>query len=450
MKKFFGTDGVRGTANQDPMTPDRMMRLAIAAGRYFRRHYAHARVVIGKDTRLSGYMIEPAMTSGFTAVGMDVMLVGPLPTPAISMLTRSLRADLGVMISASHNPYYDNGVKLFDSEGYKLSDDIEREIERLMEEDQSTMLAPAQDLGRAKRFEDASGRYMEFVKNTFPKQFRLEGLRIVIDCAHGAAYKVAPTVLWELGAEVIPIGVSPDGLNINKNVGATYPQTLKEAVLEHKADLGIALDGDADRIVMVDEKGMVIDGDQLLALIATFWAQTEQLRGDTIVGTVMANLGLERYLESINLKLARTPVGDRYVSEYMRNHNLNLGGEQSGHIILSDYARTGDGLVAALQTLAVIKYVQKPVSELGRRFDPVPQILKNIKLDPQKSFDANHLDKIIKEAQDCLGKEGQLVVRKSGTEPLLRIMGQGTNEGQLAQIIDQIIDALSGDQVLAA
>lgn len=450
MKKFFGTDGVRGRANVDPMTPDRMMYLAIAAGRYFRRHYAHARVVIGKDTRLSGYMIEPALTSGFIAVGMDVMLVGPLPTPAISMLTRSLRADLGVMISASHNPYYDNGVKLFDSEGYKLSDEIEQEIERLMEEDQSAMLASSQDLGRAKRLEDASGRYMEFVKSTFPKDLSLEGLRIVIDCANGSAYKLAPTVLWELGAEVIPIGVTPDGLNINKDVGATHPQTLRDTVLGHKADLGIALDGDADRVVMVDEKGQMIDGDQLLALIATFWVQTEQLRGDTIVGTVMANLGLERYLEKFNLKLARTPVGDRYVSEYMHTHNLNLGGEQSGHIILSDYARTGDGLVAALQALAVIKYVQKPVSELTHRFDPVPQILKNIRLDPHHPFDMDRLDKVVTDAQEQLGKTGHLVVRKSGTEPLLRIMGQGDNEAHLNQVIDWIIECLSQDKILAA
>lgn len=439
MRKFFGTDGMRGRANAAPMTPDIIMKVAAATGSYFKKGRTHPKVVIGKDTRLSGYMIEPALVSGFVGVGMDVMLVGPLPTPAISMLVRSLRADLGVMISASHNPHEDNGIKLFDRDGFKLSDQVEREIEARVMEDGLYGLVPASELGRAKRLEDAPGRYIEFVKNTFPKHLRLDGLKIVLDCAHGAAYKVAPTVFWELGADVISIGDQPDGFNINHECGATNVVALQEAVLYHQADVGIALDGDADRIVMIDEKGKILDGDQLLAVIAKAWLEKDTLRGDCVVGTSMTNLGFERFLDNLGLRLIRTSVGDRYVSEYMRTHQCNVGGEQSGHIILSDYARTGDGLVGALQILAVMVEKQKRTSELSHIFTPFPQVLKNIRFQKEAPLEDPDVQKAIEAAIEKLGLDGSLVVRKSGTEPLIRLMAQGENEDFLHHIIDDII-----------
>lgn len=441
-RKLFGTDGVRGTANVEPMTPETIMRLAIAAGRHFKKGATHPKVVIGKDTRLSGYMVEPALTSGFIAVGMDVTLVGPIPTPAISMLVRSFRADLGVVISASHNPYHDNGIKLFDREGYKLSDDVEKQIETRVFSKSLEGLVHSADLGRAKRLEDASGRYIEFVKNTFPKNRRLDGLRIVIDCAHGAAYKVAPTVLWELGAEIIPLGVYPDGTNINKDVGATSTEAARQAVLEYRADLGIALDGDADRVVMIDERGGIIDGDQLLAMIANTWNTEGLLRGGAVVGTVMANLGFERFLQTKGLNLVRTAVGDRYVSEYMRAKSCNVGGEQSGHIILSDYARTGDGLVAALQALSVIIASNKPASEIMRVFEPVPQLLKSFKIDDPDILENETIQQEIKRAEKELGSSGRLLVRKSGTESLIRLMAQGDNEKKLYEVIDHLSESI--------
>jgi phosphoglucosamine mutase len=439
MRKFFGTDGMRGRANAAPMTPDIIMKVAAATGSYFKKGRTHPKVVIGKDTRLSGYMIEPALVSGFVGVGMDVMLVGPLPTPAISMLVRSLRADLGVMISASHNPHEDNGIKLFDRDGFKLSDQVEREIEARVMEDGLYGLVPASELGRAKRLEDAPGRYIEFVKSTFPKHLRLDGLKIILDCAHGAAYKVAPTVFWELGADVISIGDQPDGFNINHECGATNVSALQEAVLYHQADVGIALDGDADRIVMIDEKGKILDGDQLLAVIAKAWLEKDTLRGNCVVGTSMTNLGFERFLDNLGLRLIRTPVGDRYVSEYMRTHQCNVGGEQSGHIILSDYARTGDGLVGALQILAVMVEKQKRTSELSHIFTPFPQVLKNIRFQKEAPLEDPDVQKAIETAIEKLGLDGSLVVRKSGTEPLIRLMAQGENEDFLHHIIDDII-----------
>ncbi len=447
MRKFFGTDGMRGRANIFPMTPNVLMKLATCAGNHFKQGRTHPKVVIAKDTRLSGYMIEPALVSGFVSVGMDVLLVGPLPTPAISMLVRSLRADLGVMISASHNPYEDNGIKLFDRNGFKLSDDVEREIESHLMEEGFSGLADASDLGRAKRLDDAPGRYIEFVKATFPKHLKLKGLKIVIDCAHGAAYKVAPTVLWELGAEIIPLHVQPDGCNINDRCGATDVRALQQAVLDHKADLGIALDGDADRIVIVDEKGKILDGDQILALIAKSWLEQEKLQGQCVVGTVMANLGFERFLNQLKLNLIRTPVGDRYVCEYMRNHQCNVGGEQSGHIILSDYARTGDGLVAGLQVLAVIVARQKAASEVAHVFDPFPQVLKNIPYQKEKGspLDNNRVQKTIEASTQKLGMQGQLLVRRSGTEALLRLMAQAEDENLVTTVIQDIAQVIADE-----
>lgn len=450
MRKYFGTDGVRGTANKAPMTPDVMMKLAAAAGNYFKMHHPHHRskVIIGKDTRLSGYLLEPALTSGFISVGMDVMLLGPLPTPAISMLVRSLRADLGVMISASHNPYEDNGVKLFGPDGCKLSDDIERIIEEGMNAPDHLAQAEPHDLGRAQRLDDAPGRYIEFVKNTFPKNKNLEGLKIVIDSAHGAAYKVAPIVFWELGAEIISIGDHPDGLNINKNCGATKPQAMCEAVVKHGAHLGISLDGDADRIIMADEKGNIIDGDQLMALISGSWQRDGALRGNTVVGTVMSNLGLERYIESLGLQFVRAPVGDRYVSEYMKMHDSNLGGEQSGHIILSDFARTGDGLVAGLQVLSVLVSEQKPMSEVARVFEPVPQTLRNLRIKQGLSLDSAAIQQAIETAQSYIGDSGSLLVRKSGTEPLLRLMAQGSDQNKIDLALNSLSDVLEKEGCL--
>ena len=438
-RKFFGTDGIRGKANAFPMTPDIIMKVAAATGSHFKRGRTHPKVIIGKDTRLSGYMLEPALVSGFVAVGMDVTLVGPLPTPAISMLVPSLRADLGVMISASHNPYEDNGIKLFDREGFKLSDEVEQEIESHLQGEKLCGLVPASELGRAHRLDDAPGRYIEFVKNTFPKGLRLNGLKIVLDCAHGAAYKVAPTVFWELGAEVITLGDHPNGFNINHECGATHIAPLQKAVLEHKADVGIALDGDADRVVMVDEKGKALNGDHLLAVITKAWLEKGALRGKAVVGTVMTNLGFERFLLDQGLQLLRTSVGDRYVSESMRTHDCNVGGEQSGHIILSDYARTGDGLVGALQILAVMVTQQKPASELVHLFSPVPQVLKNIRLQKEAPFENTLVRKAIEETTEKLKTQGTLLVRKSGTEPLMRLMAQGDNEEMLHKSLEEII-----------
>jgi len=439
-RKLFGTDGVRGIANVEPMTAETALRLAEAAAAYFRRGDHRHRVVIGKDTRLSGYMLEPALTAGFISMGMDVFLVGPMPTPALAMLTRAMRCDLGVVISASHNPYEDNGIKLFGPDGFKLSDEIEAEIERRMEEGVPTR-APSAKLGRAVRLEDAPGRYMEFVKRSFPGHLSLDGLKIAIDCANGAAYKVAPTVLFELGASVVPLGVSPDGTNINKQCGATAPDMLREQTVAHGCDLGIALDGDADRVVMVDEKGDVIDGDQLMALIGASWQESGKLSGGGVVATVMSNLGLERFLKSKGLHLARTAVGDRYVLEHMRGKGFNVGGEQSGHIILSDYASTGDGLIAALQVLAVVVESKKPASAVTRKFAPVPQLLKSVRYD--KSNGAQPLDKqsvktAIAAAEQRLSASGRLLIRKSGTEPVIRVMAEGDD----AQMVKAVVDDL--------
>ena len=398
-RRYFGTDGIRGPANQFPMTSEVALKVGMAAGKVFRSGAHRHRVVIGKDTRLSGYMLEAALMSGFTAGGMDVFLLGPMPTPAIAMLTRSLRADLGVMISASHNHFEDNGIKLFDPDGYKLSDDMERQIEQLIEADTATLLAPADQIGRATRVESAQERYIEFAKRTLPKNLRLDGLRIVIDCANGAAYKVAPEALWELGAEVIKIGVDPNGRNINHKCGSTAPEALREKVKELRADIGIALDGDADRVVIVNEKGQIVDGDQLMAVIADSWQRSGKLAAGGIVATVMSNLGLERYLKGIGLTMARTPVGDRYVTEHMRKHGFNVGGEQSGHIVLSDFTTTGDGLVSALQVLACVVSTGKPVSEICNRFEPLPQIHKNVRSESGKPLEDKRVLKAIEGAK---------------------------------------------------
>lgn len=441
-RTYFGTDGIRGTANDWPMNAETALRVGMAAGRIFTRGDHRHRVVIGKDTRLSGYMIEPALVAGFTSVGMDVFQFGPLPTPAVAMLTRSLRADMGVMISASHNPYSDNGIKLFGPDGYKLSDEIEREIERLMQNGLDEALAAPADLGRAKRIEDAQARYIEFAKRTLPRNLRLEGLRVVIDCANGAAYKVAPTALWELGAEVITIGNEPNGFNINEEVGSTAPDAMCEKVRALRADIGIALDGDADRVLIADETGALIDGDQIMALIAKSWSAEDRLIGGGLVSTVMSNLGLERYLETLGLKLTRTQVGDRYVVEAMRRHGFNVGGEQSGHIVLSDYATTGDGLIAALQVLAVLAGADKPASAMCRLFDPVPQILRNVRFKAGEPLKDAHVTAAIRDGEDRLGKNGRLVIRPSGTEPLIRVMAEGDDEKLVGQVVGDIIAAL--------
>lgn len=442
VRKFFGTDGIRGKANAFPITPQLALQVGIAAGLAFRNGGHRHRVVIGKDTRLSGYMIEPALTAGFTAAGMDVFLLGPMPTPAVAMLTRSLRADLGVMISASHNPYEDNGIKLFGPDGYKLSDETEARIEALIEEDLSDRLADSADLGRAKRIDGAQERYVEFAKRTLPKTLDLAGLRIVIDSANGAAYKVAPEVLWELGAEVITIGDKPNGFNINLDVGSTATDALRKKVHEVRADIGIALDGDADRVIIVDENGEVVDGDQLMAVVAQSWAEEGLLSQPGIVATIMSNLGLERYLGSLGLSLARTKVGDRYVVEHMRSHGFNVGGEQSGHLILSDFSTTGDGLVSALQILAVVRKTGKPVSEVCRRFEPVPQILKNIRFGGGKPLEVATVQAAIADGEARLGRTGRVVIRPSGTEPLIRVMAEGDDHALVEAVVDDIIGAL--------
>ena len=434
-RRLFGTDGIRGTANQGAMTGETALRLGQAAGLMFVRGAHRHQVVIGKDTRLSGYMIEPALVAGFIAAGMDVTLVGPLPTPAIAMLTRSLRADLGVMISASHNLYEDNGIKLFGPDGFKLSDETEQAIEALMDADRSDRLAASDRLGRASRLNDSAGRYIEAAKATFPRGQTLEGLKIVVDCANGAGYRVAPTVLWELGATIIPVGIEPDGFNINRGCGSTVPGFLRDKVMEHKADLGIALDGDADRLLLVDERGEIIDGDQILALIARSWRQAGRLQGGGVVATVMSNLGLERYLAKEGLKLHRTKVGDRYVVEAMRALGMNVGGEQSGHVIMSDFATTGDGLVAALQVLAVLVDVGRPASEVCSVFTPLPQLLRNVRFVGPSPLDTPNVKAAVKAAETRLGKKGRLLLRLSGTEPLVRVMAEGEDEALVMEVV---------------
>jgi phosphoglucosamine mutase len=441
-RRYFGTDGIRGQSNLFPMTPDLAMRVGIAVGTLFRRGGHRHRVVIGKDTRLSGYMLENALVAGFTAAGLDVFLLGPIPTPGVAMLTRSLRADIGVMISASHNPYQDNGIKLFGPDGYKLSDDLEAQIEALVDEEIGPQLARSEEIGRAKRVDGDIYRYIEFVKRTLPRDVTLNGLRIAIDCANGAAYKVAPAALWELGAEVVTIGNQPNGTNINLECGSTHPATLQKKVHEVRADIGIALDGDADRVIIVDEKGRVVDGDQLMALIGETWANDGILRGKGVVATIMSNLGLERFFEDRGMKLARTKVGDRYVVEHMRQHDFNVGGEQSGHIVLSDFGTTGDGLVAALQVLAATKRMNKTVSEVCHRFDPVPQLLKNVRFHGGKPLEDKKVREAISDAESQLHNRGRLVIRPSGTEPLIRVMAEGDDQGQLEKIVDGLIDVI--------
>lgn len=442
-RQIFGTDGVRGLANAGAMTPEGIMRLGMAVGRVF-KHGAHRhRVVIGKDTRLSGYMIEPALTAGFAASGMDVFLLGPLPTPAMAMLTRSLRADLGVMISASHNPYHDNGVKFFGPDGFKLSDDTEFEIERLMREGPNVGLAAPEALGRVKRIDDAGARYIEFAKAAFPKFQSLEGLRVVIDCANGAGYKVAPTVLWELGAEVKAVGVEPNGFNINHECGSTHTKRMQDAVHEYRADIGVALDGDADRVIISDESGNIIDGDQILALIASFWREQDRLKGDGVAATVMSNMGLEKFLQSEGLRLERTKVGDRYVVEAMRAKGLNVGGEPSGHVILSDFATTGDGLVTALQVMAVVAATGRKVSDVCNKFEPFPQLLKNVRFAGGDPLADSRVKKSIADGEARFGDKGRLVIRKSGTEPLIRVMGEGEDSALVNEVVDEICAAVA-------
>jgi phosphoglucosamine mutase len=440
-RKFFGTDGIRGLTNSEPMTAETALRVGQAAGAHFLRGDHRHRVVIGKDTRLSGYMMESAMVAGFTSVGMDVVLLGPMPTPAVAMLTRSMRADLGVMISASHNPFADNGIKLFGPDGYKLSDDAERAIERRLEKEPK--LAKAELIGRAKRIDDARGRYIHFAKSTFPEQLRLDGLKIVIDCANGAAYHVAPEALWELGADVVSLGVSPNGTNINDGCGSTHPAALQAKVIEEKADIGLALDGDADRLLVADQNGRLVDGDQLMALIALQRKRSGLLKGGSVVATVMSNLGLERRLAKEKIGLIRTQVGDRYVLETMREKGCNVGGEQSGHIILTDHSTTGDGLVAGLQVLAVLVQDGKPASEILDQFEPVPQLLKNVRFNGGAPLDTHKVKARIAAAEKELKGHGRLVIRKSGTEPLIRVMAEGDDLGLVERLVDDICEAVA-------
>jgi phosphoglucosamine mutase len=444
-RKFFGTDGVRGRAGVAPMTPEMALRLGRAIAHVARkRARKNPRVVIGKDTRLSGYMIETALCAGICAMGGRVMVSGPIPTPAVANLTHSMRADAGVVISASHNPFGDNGIKLFGPDGYKLSDAIEKRIESIIDGGVEIALADSDGLGRAKRVDGVHDRYIEFAKRTLPRSMSLSGLRIVVDCANGAGYKVAPAALWELGAEVIAINDEPNGLNINEDCGSTHPLGLSRKVHEVRADIGIALDGDADRVVIVDEKGRLVDGDQLMALVASYWKEENRLAGNGIVATVMSNLGLERFLASIGLSLARTPVGDRYVSEFMREHGFNVGGEQSGHIILSDFTTTGDGLLAALQVLAVVTKEGRPVSEVCHRFDPVPQVRKNVRYKGGAPLDSDVVQRVLQEAKVKLGDTGRLVIRPSGTEPVIRIMGEGDNADLVEAVVNDIVEVLEG------
>jgi len=441
-RKYFGTDGIRGRTNTATLTPEVALKAGMAAGRIFTRGEHRHRVVIGKDTRLSGYMLESALVSGFTSVGMDVFQFGPLPTPAVAFLTRSLRADLGVMITASHNPFEDNGIKFFGPDGQKLSDEVELEIEGLMDAGLEQGLALPANIGRAKRVDDSQARYIEFAKRTFPRNLRLDGMRIVIDCAHGAAYKVAPEVLWELGADIVTLGVAPDGTNINLECGSTAPQAMCARVREVRADFGIALDGDADRVVMADEKGNILDGDQVLALIARSWQKNDKLKGGGVVGTVMSNAGLDHYLQSLGLTLARSAVGDRYVLEEMQKGGFNLGGEQSGHIILSDVSTTGDGLVAALQVLAVLAQDGKPASAAAHLFNPLPQVLENVRFKKGAPLDNEKVKSSIEDARGRLGASGRILVRKSGTEPLIRVMAEGQDEKLVRAVVRQIASAI--------
>ncbi|KUR80116.1 phosphoglucosamine mutase [Novosphingobium sp. FSW06-99] len=439
-RKFFGTDGIRGRTNAGVMTAATAMKVGQAAGTYFQRGEHRHRVVIGKDTRLSGYMLENAMTAGFTSVGMDVVLLGPMPTPAIALLTREMRADVGVMISASHNPFEDNGIKLFGPDGFKLSDDAEEAIESMLEDD--LPLAAAEEVGRARRIDDARGRYIHAVKASLPHDVRLDGLRIVLDCANGAAYQVAPSVLWELGAEVIAIGVEPNGKNINLGVGSTHLDAIKAKVREVRADIGIALDGDADRLIVVDEKSHTVDGDQIMALIGSRLAEQGQLRGGGVVATVMSNLGLERYLNAQGLDLVRTAVGDRHVLERMREGGYNVGGEQSGHMILTDHSTTGDGTIAALQVLAALVASGKPASETLHLFDPVPQLLRNVRFAGGKPLENDTVKAVIAEAEADLAGKGRLVIRPSGTEPVIRVMAEGDDAKQVATLVEKICAAV--------
>jgi phosphoglucosamine mutase len=441
-RKYFGTDGIRGRANS-AITAELALKVGMAAGIVFQRGDYRHRVIIGKDTRLSGYMIENALVAGFTAVGMDVLQTGPLPTPAVAMLTRSMRCDLGVMISASHNPYDDNGIKFFGPDGFKLSDEIESEIEKLVDADLTKRFAKPEALGRAKRIDGAHDRYVEFAKRTLPRNLSFEGLRVVVDCANGAAYRVAPEALWELGAEVFPIGVDPDGFNINRDCGSTAPEALLAKVREMRADIGIALDGDADRVAIADEKGHIVDGDQIMALIAESFKEDGKLAKPAIVGTVMSNLGLERHLIANGLELIRTRVGDRYVLEAMRDDGYNVGGEQSGHIILSDYTTTGDGFVAALQVLAVVKKSGKSVSEACHRFEPLPQILKNVRYKSGKPLEDVKVKTAIASAEKKLNGHGRLVIRPSGTEPVIRVMGEGDDRELVEAAVDHVVEALA-------
>ena len=442
VRRYFGTDGIRGRANR-VITPELALKVGQAAGLIFRNGDHRHRVLIGKDTRLSGYMIENALVAGFTSVGMDVLLTGPMPTPGVAMLAHTMRADLGVMISASHNPFDDNGIKIFGPDGYKLSDEVELKIEALLDSDLSKQLAGGKELGRARRIDGVQDRYIEFAKRTLPRGITFEDLRIVIDCANGAAYKVAPGALWELGAEVIPIGVDPDGFNINKDCGSTDLDALTRKVREMRADIGIALDGDADRVLIVDERGHVVDGDQLRAVIAESWMEDGRLQNPGVVSTVMSNLGFERHLAAQGLSLVRTPVGDRYVIEQMRAQGYNIGGEPSGHIILSDYATTGDGFVAALQVLAVVKRKNKPVSEVCHRFEPLPQVLKNVRFKSGKPLENANVRSAIASAESRLGQGGRLLVRPSGTEPVIRVMGEGDDKALVEAVVDDIIEALT-------
>ncbi|ALN74029.1 phosphoglucosamine mutase [Aureimonas sp. AU20] len=442
-KSYFGTDGIRGRANRHPMTPEIAMKVGMAAGLAFKRGNYRHRVVIGKDTRLSGYMLEPALCAGFTAVGVDVLMLGPMPTPAVAMLTRSMRADIGVMISASHNPFEDNGIKLFGPDGYKLSDELETEINRLIDEDLTSRLAFGDQLGRAKRYDDGGrDRYAEFAKRTLPRDLSLDGVRVAIDCANGAAYRVAPDVLWELGAEVVKLGVEPNGTNINLNCGSTSPDALRAKVREVRADIGIALDGDADRVLIIDERGEIVDGDQIMAVIGEAWSEDGRLAAGGVVATIMSNLGLERFFNDRQIQLARTKVGDRYVVEHMREHGYNVGGEQSGHIVLSDFGTTGDGLVSALQVLAVVRKAGGTVSDVCRKFEPVPQILKNVRFGGGTPLELPKVQDVINLGRERLGDTGRLVIRPSGTEPLIRVMAEGDDARLVADVVDDICDVL--------
>ncbi|QRM56581.1 phosphoglucosamine mutase [Sinorhizobium sp. BG8] len=441
-RRYFGTDGIRGQSNTFPMTPDLAMRVGIAVGTIFRRGTHRHRVVIGKDTRLSGYMLENAMVAGFTAAGVDAFVLGPIPTPAVAMLTRSLRADIGVMISASHNPFQDNGIKLFGPDGYKLSDELENQIEELLERDIASQLAKADEIGRAKRIDGVHDRYIEHAKRTLPRDVTLHGLRVAIDCANGAAYKVAPAALWELGADVVTIGNEPNGMNINLECGSTHTAALQKKVHEVRADIGIALDGDADRVLIVDEQGNLIDGDQLMAVIAETWAADDLLKGNGIVATVMSNLGLERFLNDKGLGLERTKVGDRYVVEHMRQNAYNVGGEQSGHIVLSDFGTTGDGLVAALQVLACVKRSGKTVSEVCNRFEAVPQVLKNVRISAEKPLEDPTVRAAIADAESELASNGRLLIRPSGTEPLIRVMAEGDDRELVERVVDELVSVI--------